>query len=69
MRRKGGRAQSKRVEAGQQVLRSDGFFPPDGGQAGTYRLEKPAFEDLVRGELDAAGAQEVEADVVTGVGG
>ena len=30
----------------------------------TYRLEKPALEDLVRGELDVACAQEVEADVV-----
>ena len=32
----------------------------------TYRLEKAALENLVRGELDAAGAQEVKAYVVAG---
>lgn len=44
----------------------------DGVSAGmgwvTYRFEVPALENLVRGEFDAACAQEVEADVVTGSG-
>lgn len=37
------------------------------GGSGTNRLEEPALENLVRGELDAACAQEVEANVVTGL--
>ena len=35
---------------------------------GTYGFEKSTFENLVGRELDAAGAQEVEADVVSASG-